>query len=320
MSTIEEAREQARAALELIHKWRQREQAWDTPRALDFERIGVSIRALLDATEPPRAAVCEWCPASARGTAWHNDGRLHLSCGQIDHGQGWVPDEPAAILATDLATEPQETTSPAAEAQLEAVTSAIEKVLDGQDALHCTRVWEAWGYGTMSEEDFSPIANDAEAVHEIASAVLEALDATEPPALRTCGPCDRGQHGVCDGPNEFWGDCTCIHGTKPAEDEREALAKTLYLWDTDEDLSRQSWDDLLDTQQDVWRSGADAILAAGYSKGPRPITDEMVEAAAREYHERGNGEGSFARMSGHVRTSLLFRMKCALEAAEEARR
>lgn len=122
MSAIEEAREQARAALELIHKWRQREQAWDTPRALDFERIGVSIRALLDATEP------------------------------------------------------QETTTPAAKSQLEAVTNAIEKVLDGQDALHCTRVWDAWGYGTMSEDDFSPVTNDAEAVHEIASAVLEALE------------------------------------------------------------------------------------------------------------------------------------------------
>ena len=52
MSALEEAREQAREALELVHAWRQREQAWDTPRALDFERIGVSIRALLDATEP----------------------------------------------------------------------------------------------------------------------------------------------------------------------------------------------------------------------------------------------------------------------------
>lgn len=52
MSTIEEAREQAREALELIHTWAQREQAWDTPRALDFARIGVSIRTLLDATEP----------------------------------------------------------------------------------------------------------------------------------------------------------------------------------------------------------------------------------------------------------------------------
>lgn len=128
MSTIEEAREQAREALELVHTWRQREQAWDTPRALGFEKIGQAIRALLDATEP------------------------------------------------------QETTTPAAKSQLEAVTNAIEKVLDGQGALHCTRVWEAWGYGTMSEEDFSPVADDAEAVHEIASAVLEALDATEPPA------------------------------------------------------------------------------------------------------------------------------------------
>ena len=30
-------------------------------------------------------------------------------------------------------------------------------------------------------------------------------------ARRTCGPCSRGQHGVCDGPNEFWGNCTCPH-------------------------------------------------------------------------------------------------------------
>ena len=90
---------------------------------------------------------------------------------------------------------------------------------------------------------------------------------------------------------------------KPAEDEREALTTLISAT----------------TYQAAWGEcvrAADAILAAGYSKGPRPITDEMVEAAAREYHERGNGEGSFARMSGHVRTSLLFRMKCAFNAAE----
>jgi len=52
VSTIEEAREQAREALELVHAWRQREQAWDTPRALGFEKIGQAIRTLLDATEP----------------------------------------------------------------------------------------------------------------------------------------------------------------------------------------------------------------------------------------------------------------------------
>ena len=42
--------------------------------------------------------VCAWCPSSARGSAWHNDGKLHLSCGQIDHGQGWVPEYPVDVL------------------------------------------------------------------------------------------------------------------------------------------------------------------------------------------------------------------------------
>ncbi|QRI45096.1 hypothetical protein QEH45_gp42 [Microbacterium phage Shocker] len=48
-------------------------------------------------------------------------------------------------------------------------------------------------------------------------------------------------------------------------------------------------------------------------------SDAQVEAAAREYHERGNGEGSFDRMADHVRTSLLFRMRAALRAAGGAR-
>ncbi len=44
------------------------------------------------APAPQEAApVCAWCPLPARGDAWHNDGKLHPSCGQIGHGQGWVP-------------------------------------------------------------------------------------------------------------------------------------------------------------------------------------------------------------------------------------
>ena len=38
--------------------------------------------------------VCAWCPSPARGSAYHNDGKLHPSCGQTNHGQGWVPDYP----------------------------------------------------------------------------------------------------------------------------------------------------------------------------------------------------------------------------------
>lgn len=45
------------------------------------------------------------------------------------------------------------------------------------------------------------------------------------------------------------------------------------------------------------------------------ITDEMVERAAREYHECGNGAGSFDRMAEYVQARLLFRIRAALEAA-----
>lgn len=58
----------------------------------------------------------------------------------------------------------------------EAVSEAIREALGG--ALDCGRVWSAWGVGTMSEDDFSPVADDAERVEEIADAVLDALAAT----------------------------------------------------------------------------------------------------------------------------------------------
>ena len=59
--------------------------------------------------------VCAWCPSSARGSAWHNDGKLHPSCGQIDHGQGWVPEYPVDVLMS-------------VRAERDAATAAIERV------------------------------------------------------------------------------------------------------------------------------------------------------------------------------------------------
>lgn len=56
------------------------------------------------------------------------------------------------------------------------VVQALTEVLDGQEALHCTRVWEGWSYGTMSENDFSRVADDQDALEEIADAVLLAID------------------------------------------------------------------------------------------------------------------------------------------------
>jgi hypothetical protein len=37
------------------------------------------------------------------------------------------------------------------------LTAALEAELG--DAYDCTRVWSAWGYGTMSENDFRPVNN-----------------------------------------------------------------------------------------------------------------------------------------------------------------
>ncbi|CAA2366827.1 hypothetical protein [Xanthomonas phage Olaya] len=55
----------------------------------------------------------------------------------------------------------------------EAISEAIREALGG--ALDCTRVWSAWGVGTMSEDDFSPVADDSERVGEIADAVMAVL-------------------------------------------------------------------------------------------------------------------------------------------------
>lgn len=34
--------------------------------------------------------LCEWCGVRASGTAKHNDGLRHLSCGQPDHGMEFL--------------------------------------------------------------------------------------------------------------------------------------------------------------------------------------------------------------------------------------
>lgn len=47
------------------------------------------------------------------------------------------------------------------------------------DAMDCTRVWSAWGYGTMDEDDFVRVADDPCRVMEIRDAVLRVVRATE---------------------------------------------------------------------------------------------------------------------------------------------
>lgn len=44
-----------------------------------------------------------------------------------------------------------------------------------KDALYCTRVWEAWSYGTMQEDDFVCLAEVDDYVEDMANTVLNAL-------------------------------------------------------------------------------------------------------------------------------------------------
>ena len=61
----------------------------------------------------------------------------------------------------------------------EAMRDIIAQAIGG-DAYDCTRVWSAWGVGTMSDDDFIPIADQEERLYEIADACLDELKRLNP--------------------------------------------------------------------------------------------------------------------------------------------
>lgn len=63
------------------------------------------------------------------------------------------------------------------EKQVIAVRDALADCL--ADTYDCTRVWSAWSYGTMGEDDFSPIAEDDHRLQELSFAALEAAGVPE---------------------------------------------------------------------------------------------------------------------------------------------
>lgn len=58
--------------------------------------------------------------------------------------------------------------------KLQAARDAVAEAI-GVDAYDCIRVWEAWGSGTMDENDFVPIIHDAERLEEITLAAIQAV-------------------------------------------------------------------------------------------------------------------------------------------------
>lgn len=54
----------------------------------------------------------------------------------------------------------------------EVMRDLIAEVIGG-DTYDCTRVWSAWGVGTMSEDDFVPLIESEERLYELADACLD---------------------------------------------------------------------------------------------------------------------------------------------------
>jgi hypothetical protein len=52
----------------------------------------------------------------------------------------------------------------------------------GGDTYDCTRVWSAWGFGTMDQDDFVPLVEQEERLYEIVDACLDATAALNGPA------------------------------------------------------------------------------------------------------------------------------------------
>jgi hypothetical protein len=65
-------------------------------------------------------------------------------------------------------------TEDARERVMEAIAGALGYAFD------CTRVWSAWSYGTMSEDDFSLVREDDGRLGEIADAAIAAIQPPQP--------------------------------------------------------------------------------------------------------------------------------------------
>lgn len=76
----------------------------------------------------------------------------------------------------------------------------------GNDLLSCTRVWEAWSYGTMGPDDFTPLGEDPDVLHDIVQAVLAVL-----PGVRIIN-----ERHEDNGPDELPPLSVVLSGGKPA--------------------------------------------------------------------------------------------------------
>jgi len=99
------------------------------------------------------------------------DGIPAVECVVVE--SDWPEYEPTWNAIEARMTGAQPAPSAQDDVMREHVMDAVAKALG--DAYDCTRVWSAWGYGTMGSDDFRLVANDPDRLHEIAEAAIQAV-------------------------------------------------------------------------------------------------------------------------------------------------
>ena len=105
-------------------------------------------------------------------------------CGDETYTEAWGPErcpfcelndaqDRIAELETELEAARAQQSGQGREDAKERLREAISEALG--EALDCTRVWEAWGYSTMSQDDFQPVNDDPDRLEELVDAALSVL-------------------------------------------------------------------------------------------------------------------------------------------------
>lgn len=95
-------------------------------------------------------------------------------------------------------------TTAASDETRNAIAASLARQAHTSELLICSRVWEAWQVGTMTDEDFALVSDDPDVIADLTEAVVSALAAQEPSdaetsaaarAINTEGwTCDGGTH------------------------------------------------------------------------------------------------------------------------------
>ncbi len=150
--------ERLRAAPAPVAKRREPPGGW----VFDYNALRQDRDALLR-----RVSYLETAASEGGAWIWQGDGE--------DHPESMVDSLPVIIRADQLRALIAAPTPVAQRLTKEALTDIIADGL--RDTYHCTRVWSAWGYGTMSADDFEPV-DASETPSELANAILAAIEAT----------------------------------------------------------------------------------------------------------------------------------------------